>query len=204
MNPNILDPDREPSPEEVQLAVLERIHTAIENELVELDHAVKKRPLNAVAWISRNLIDLCIWTERCIDSPQNARGFFNDAALDSLDILRAPNGVFTEDPTFSLQRERERIIEQAKVKGVEGLDGLPSRVDKAAHTVGKGAEFKWTNKLLSKLAHATALWVMTPNEGFEKLRFKIYQGGLDNGNDALVRIESSRQIGTDAKTPILD
>jgi hypothetical protein len=42
MNPTVLDPDSEPSLEETQLAVLGCIHTAIENELVELEQASSK------------------------------------------------------------------------------------------------------------------------------------------------------------------
>jgi hypothetical protein len=189
VNPSVIDPDREPSPKEVQLAVLERIHTAIENELVELEHARVERPVNAVAWISRNLVELCIWAQFCLESPENARSFFDDAARDSLEMLKMPNGLFARDPTYSFQAERERIIKGGKGKGVDGLEGSPAGVSKAAQTTGSGVEFKWTNKFLSKFAHPTALWIMTPYEEFEKLRSMIYEGGVVNGNDALRLIE---------------
>jgi hypothetical protein len=139
MNPRVLNPDVEPSPEEIQLAVLERIRVAIENELVELEQARKTRPVNAVAWISRNLAELCIWAQYCVDSAQNAKGFFDDAALDSLDMLKMPAGLFAKDPTYSFQAERERIIKEGKEKGAGGLDGSPSRVNEAASKMGKGA-----------------------------------------------------------------
>jgi hypothetical protein len=199
MNPAVLDPNREPSPEEVQRAVLDRIAVAISNELDELEHAVKERAVNAVAWISRNLMELAVWAEFCMESPTNARRFHDDAGRDSVELLKVPDGLFNEDPAFSFQKERERILEEARSKGVDDLDEPYVRVTNAAKQISTSAEFIWTNKMLSKFAHPTALYVITAYEDLEVWRERFYNAGRSNGEGALRRIEDFTALRSSVK-----
>jgi hypothetical protein len=59
-------------------------------------------------------------------------------------MLKAPSGIFTEDPSYSFQAQRERLIKQGNEEGVDGLNDSPAEVKEAAKAVGKGIEFKWT------------------------------------------------------------
>jgi hypothetical protein len=190
MHPSVLNPNCEPTAEQVQLAVLERIENSIVNELAELEHASTKRPVNAVAWVSRNLVELTIWAEYCMESPTNAQRFHDDAARDTIEMLKVPNGLFNEDPEFSFQEERKRLLAMAHEKGIDGLDDTPAATRKAAETIGKDVDFRWANKFLSKFAHPTALWVITPYEELETFRQTLYDAGFINGNGALKRIKA--------------
>src|ERR1700733_9461521 len=167
MDPAILDPDIEPTPLQVQLAVLEQIENAIQNELLE--HAQENRPVNAVAWIARNLIELAVWTQHCVESPTNARKFFNDCARDAAELLKMPDS-FSKDPNFSFKATRAELLQEAKEKGVHDLDEQFQATRDAAKAIGKREEFIWMNKLLSKFAHPTSLWIMTPHEEREPFR----------------------------------
>jgi hypothetical protein len=173
--------NREPSPEEVQLAVLDRIQVVITDALAELKRAAKERPVNAVAWISRNLVELTIWTLFCIESPANARRFFDDSARDSLD-KRLFNG--------GLQKEREGLLQEAQTEGANDFDDQPGKVREAARVVGKFEAYCSANKLLSKFAHPTAFLLFTPCEELESFRQKLLEAGRGSGEDALRIIDN--------------
>jgi hypothetical protein len=181
---DILEPNIEPSPEQVQIAVLGQIKYVIENELAELEHAMKERPVNAVAWVGRNLLELWVWTVYCTRSPENARRFFDDAARDALGALNLPDGMFTNDPNFSFKTARTEILAEAKQKGVEGLDSSYQRVSDAARDIGKEEYYLAANKLYSKFAHPTALWVMTEQSVLAGFRKKLYDGGVIFGQSS--------------------
>jgi len=134
-------------------------------EVAELGLAFHQRPLNAVAWISRNLIELAIWTIYCVESPENAKRFSDDCARDATDILsKVPKGM-SKDPDFDFKAARDEIVQRAEAKGAEGLIGPFERVAKAAaETLSHSEQFFWMNKVLSKFAHPTALWVMMSPE----------------------------------------
>jgi hypothetical protein len=133
---------------------------------------------------------LTIWAEFCIESPANARSFADDAARDSLEIFKVPDGLFNRDPTFSFQEERERMLREAQSEGINDLHEAPGAVRDAAKAISKSEEFRWINKLLSKIAHPTALWVITPNEELEGFRRELFRVGRVNGEGALHSIES--------------
>jgi hypothetical protein len=178
------DQSREPTPEEVQSGVLDLLEKAIQEELRELEHANRSRPLNSVAWIARNLLELSIWTAHCVQSAQNARQLFDDAARDTFDALKLPDR-FSIDPEFSFEAMRANMISAAEEKGVLGLDENYKHVADAAKALGLSECFKWNNKLLSKFAHPTALWIMTESEQLEGFRELLYSGGLLWGREAL-------------------
>jgi hypothetical protein len=150
MDPAILDPNVQPTPLQIQLAVLEQIENAIQNELVELKQAEDNRPVNAVAWVARNLVELAVWTEYCASSSESAAKFFHDSARDAAELLGMPDS-FSKDPDFSFKAVRVEILKEAAEKGVHDLDDRYQAVRDAANSIGKREDFVWMNKLLPSL-----------------------------------------------------
>jgi hypothetical protein len=163
--------------------VLGRLKIAVERELAELDQAYKERPLSAVAWIARNLLELVVWVKYCSASDENANTFADDCARDAVQAIDLPDG-FSNDETFSHRDARASIIKKAKEAGFETVDEGYTRVANAAKAVGLDEMFKHSNKLYSKFAHPTALMVMTPMEEFEQGFKNIF---LDGGRAAGVQ-----------------
>jgi hypothetical protein len=203
MDSILLDPDREPTAEEIQLGVLEHIEVVIKNEMAELEGAFRTRPVNAVAWISRNLVELAVWTRYYTHSPANARRFYDDAARDALDALKLPD-FFSDDPDFSFENARSTIIDEGKAKGIDDLDSAYQRVSDAAKDMGSPKTFRGNNKILSKFAHPTALYVMTPLEELEKFRSLLKSGGIVNGEGALALISEFRSAAELSTSVISD
>jgi len=169
--------------------VLSRLKIAITKELNELMQAYQHRPMSAVAWTARNLLELLIWTEYCSESEENAEIFANDCARDAVDAIDLPAG-FAIDEQFSHRDARAAIIKKTKDAGFDSIDESYTRVSSAAKSVGLGEEFKYSNKLFSKFAHPTALMVMTPMDEFEQsFRAKFLDGGQRCAEQALARIE---------------
>lgn len=144
----------------VRLEVLSRLKAAVEAESRELEQAYNERPLSAVAWTARNLLELLIWVDYCRGSEENARRFGEDCARDAVDAINLPDE-FSIDDSFSHREARAEIIERAKGFGFDTVDESFTRVSDAAKAVGLGEMFKYSNKLYSKFAHLTALTVMT-------------------------------------------
>lgn len=186
---DILHPDMEPSLEQVQSAVVGQIKYVIDNELLELERVFKSRPVNAVAWVSRNLLELSVWAAYCIKSPENAKRFFDDAARDAFGALNLPDGMFSNDPDFSFKDARTEILHEARQKGVEGLEDPYRAVRDAAKEIGMLEYYVGANKLYSKFAHPTSLWIMTEENLLEGFRKSFYDGGVIFGKASRRRIE---------------
>ena len=146
---------------DLQLEVLKKLRRAVDLNLRELQHAMSQRPLSSVAWIARNIVELTIWVEYCKSSPERAKRFYQDSERDSLDMLNIPSEECSGDQPFNFRAERARLLEKAKQDGdFENPEAPYLQVSKAAKEVGWQDEFVYTNKLLSKFAHPTALAVM--------------------------------------------
>ena len=197
MSSQLLDPNKEQTPHEVQVETLARIEVAVKNELFELAHAIEHRPINAVAWISRNLLELNIWSYYCALSAENAVRFYDDHRRDALDSLDLPDG-FSRDPTSTLRQYRSELLEKATQQGDVGLDDAYQRVSTAAKSINFAETFKAANKLFSKFAHPTAIYIFGGADELEGLRDMLSRG-IDYGNEALRVIQSFRETPTDAR-----
>jgi hypothetical protein len=166
--------------------------------LVELKHAEENRPMNAVAWIARNLVELAVWTEYCAESSDNAVSFFHDSGRDAAELMKMPDS-FSKDPAFSFKTARVELLKEAAEKGVHDLDERYQAVRDAANTIGQRENYIWLNKLLSKFAHPTSLWIMTDHEHVEPFRDLFAKGGRTNAEGALETIAKFRDALTSAK-----
>jgi hypothetical protein len=123
----------------------------------------KETPL--LAWRARNLLELSIWCVYCTKSRENARRFYEDAGRDLLGIHDA----FTRWGTATGQGSewlgniaegKKDISRQAVADGIPSLDGSFKDVREAADEVGLGDHFKLSYRMLSKVAHPTALQIL--------------------------------------------
>lgn len=124
-----------------------------------------------LAWRARNLLELAVWSKYCTKDRANARRFFEDAGRDTHEIydklLDFGNaGLFTgETPTdwsTPFEKAKRDLDTRARAEGIESLDGRYTSAGAAAKACGIGEQFILMNKILSKFAHPTALWIMAP------------------------------------------
>jgi hypothetical protein len=148
----------------------------------ELVNAQDDAPISRVAYITRNLLELLIWTEYCGKSVENSRRFYLDSLRDWVDLLRLlpPEevGVLTGQVTIA------DILAELKLHEPE----RPFvKVREAAKEVGRLEFYEAANKILSKLAHPTALSIMLPMSADEEivLRRKLILAGKDIGIEAI-------------------
>ena len=128
-------------------------------------------------------MELGVWAEHC-QSEKNAKEFVLDAKRDVNDVLKVPDGIFSN--TYSFMAARTESIQQDKAMGFETLDSKYKTVSDAARELGKGEPFRVTNKLLSKYAHPTALQVVyNGGEAEEILKEKFYDLGMALSKGAL-------------------
>lgn len=178
-----------PTSTEIREAVAKRLIVAIENDTKELQGAYKSRPLSAIAWIGRNLLELDIWTAYCLKSEENAKRFAEDCARDSLEMLNIPTDLFAKDGTFDFKAERQKLIAKA-LPTIPDIEEDFTRISDAAKSLDKVDGFRYHNKLFSKFAHPTALLVMSEmpediTNGFKRI---YYDGGMIFSNEALQMI----------------
>ncbi len=121
-----------------------------------------------VAWHSRNLLELAVWSIYCAKSQDNARRFYEDMGRDVRDTFDA----FTKWGTATAQASdwlnpiaaaKQEFAEQAKcIEGIDSIDGQYKNVRNAAKECGLLHHFDLNFKVLSKFAHPTAMRVMAP------------------------------------------
>jgi hypothetical protein len=92
--------------------VLGRLNFAIRENMQDLEVAAGSGRLSTVAWLTRNLLELAIWTSYCARSRNNAKEFVLDAARDAHEAMNVPDGLFSKDSSF--QAVRQRAIESAQ------------------------------------------------------------------------------------------
>ena len=173
---------------DVRADLLHRFHSVIEENLQDLEGAMKSGRLSTIAWLSRNILELATWVSYCALSEDNGKEFVLDSARDIHDLMNVPDGIFSA--TFSFKTARAENLARAQQDGFDTLDESYIAVSKAAKAIGKGEEFKYFNKLFSKYAHPTALAIIgrrTEAEG--KLKKKFFDLGSTLAKEVLKQIE---------------
>jgi len=164
--------------------LVKRFRHVIKENTDQLHSAMKSGNLNAIAWLTRNLLELAIWSSYCLRSETNAKQFVLDSSRDAHDAINVPDGIFSE--TLSFREIRAQSIESARQDGFETLDQDYKAVSAAAKEIGMSQEFRDFNKLLSKFAHPTALSVIFDHEEtLAKLREKFFTFGLNIASQSL-------------------
>jgi hypothetical protein len=125
----------------------------------------KEKETALIAWRARNLLELSVWCVYCSKSKENARRFYEDAGRDVLGIFDAFArwGTATgQDPRWldDIAEGKKDISKQAVSDGIASLDGPFKEVREAAEEVGLGVHFKVGYRMLSKVAHPTAMQVL--------------------------------------------
>jgi hypothetical protein len=81
----------------------------------DLDQAFRKRRISTVAWLTRNLLELSIWTRYCNLSDEKAKAFRDDAIKDLYDIYHAQEAL----PSLEAQHRKSYFAELAQSALVE-------------------------------------------------------------------------------------
>jgi hypothetical protein len=184
---------------EEQLGVLRAIKETVDFNLSELDRAYTDRQIGAVAWLSRNLLELAIWSEHCAVSKENAKEFLLDSARDACDVLNIPDGPWLHN---SLKPTRQVLLDNAATDGFD-IEQDYARVSTVAMKLGRDDVFKHLNKMFSKYAHPTALAIFSATGGTaeEALRKKFHELGRTLAESALTILnDAGQRIWTEIKS----
>lgn len=164
--------------------------TVLRSNTNELISAREDRPLSTVAWLARSLLELLIWTEFCVKSPQNATNFAIDAVRDCDDLIKrfATIDLEVHPETISLLKDFGDVRIELEADLLPGeLDKRYKDVRTAAQDIGKLSFFEVGFKVLSKLAHPTAMVIMTEPIQSDRsilMRNAIIRQGLEMAKEA--------------------
>lgn len=121
--------------------------------------------LPIIAFCARGLLELRVWAAYCTKSPENARRFYGDKFRDGTDFYDALKRLvapFPDAPSLIDQIERAKLELAALAASVGSVppDDAHTRVTYAAEEIGFGDTFRNANKVLSKIAHPSAMIVL--------------------------------------------
>lgn len=183
LNDNILRlADNHNGHEEWQVQVFESLCFQNFSEYLSLKKAYEdsgSEP-SLIAWRTRNLLEISIWSLYCAQNKENAWIFYEDAGRDVVGILNA----FTKWGTATsqdnnwldpIERAKQDISARAASEGIESLEGSYKQVRNAALECNVGDHFNLSYKFLSKFAHPTAMVIIAPPDSEkEKLQKEIF------------------------------
>jgi len=187
----------------VQCTVMNKLAAAVKHNTHELISAREGGSLSTVALLARNLLELLIWTEFCIKSPENAESFYIDSVRDFDDVIRS---ISTMD--LKAHPEAESVFKEFRDARTELAGFLrPGELDKrykdvrrAAQDLGKLPLFEIGFKILSKFAHPTALAIMIepiPDERCSLIRNIFIKFGSEMASEAATMSKAfTSSIGT--------
>jgi hypothetical protein len=123
--------------------------------------------LNLIAWASRNLLELSIFTKYVLNSGENARRFADDRLVDGCELLIALRDLEhyhdPNTPTPGLDDALRRMEAQKAAENVTARRHLETSA--LAKEVGMEQEFRSMNRVSSKLVHPTAWSMLAENAG---------------------------------------
>jgi hypothetical protein len=150
----------------------------------------REAELSYVAWLARNIVELRVWVEYCAVSVANSLEFYDDAVRDLVDVNRQ-NGL-------------QDLDEGSRNTLARATAALPST--KATHkykNVRDAAEetnmavYEKNYKLLSKMAHPTAMTVIASRIGESKeTAHEISDRSVELADEGLARLEASHLADT--------
>lgn len=125
----------------------------------------EKNDLSVIAYYSRNLMEISIWTAYCTKSKNHAHNFYSDLGRDSIDLLKNNLKVGVDEEKTEIIKKN--LIERAAKQNVNDIEKRFTRVRDAAKEIGIEELFVCSNKQLSKFSHPTALQIISPRTGKE-------------------------------------
>jgi len=150
----------------LQIDVLRRLRAAILRNVYQLDIASKALDGLQVSWLTRNILELDVWSIFCCISEENSKTFVSDGARDAIGLLNIPEHFRRVDTGKTFKKLRDSMIAAAKEGGIENPDATYTRVTDVASKVGVD-DFNKKYMILSKFAHPTALVVVNPGAANE-------------------------------------
>jgi hypothetical protein len=146
--------------------VRELVDAAIKN-FHELRRGNVSGSLNLIAWASRNLLELSVFTKYVLKSGGNARRFGDDRLIDGSELIIALRDLERyfdpAAPTHALDDALRRMEAQKAAENVTATRHLDTSA--LAKEVGMEQEFRSMNRVSSKLVHPTAWSTLAENTG---------------------------------------
>jgi hypothetical protein len=184
-----------------QCEARERWHRVVfKGLLLEAEHgfcnvleALNTGDLRRLAWATRSLMEIKLWSKYVIISEDNARRLDREYDVDLKNIWRVFEPIFSSEPGRAILSQ---IIPEFD-KAVEGRmaelgwteNEQYTRMKKLATEVGLVKEYETVNTLLSKLVHATGLSILANRDGFASLAQLMAFGGYTYCNEILKDIQ---------------
>lgn len=166
--------------------ILNKLVLALRLNQVYLEQMNEQGFTSGIAWISRNLLELSIWTRYCLVSEENAEVFYKDGARDAMGAMKLPDEMLKADRLGSFKQTRQQMLESAVDDNIENpTDYTP--VSDAAKAINY-PHFGKINMLLSKWAHPTAISVLMLGRDAQ-LNATFYKLGARWVDDSIKLIE---------------
>ncbi len=128
--------------------------------------AYREHSLPYLAWATRGLVELALWTEYCSRSPVNDQLFLQDTIRDHVGLLAAlgiaERAVPGGDNPAELDQLQALLIKVGSTLGMNDLSAKFTPVSKAARDMGVMDLYTRVNTVLSKFVHPTALVTNSP------------------------------------------
>lgn len=153
----------------------------------------KEQRVDAVAQATRNLLELCIWTEFCEMSEENAKRFSDDAARDMRDLMEAVQALYVsvnKEPEPKLAGMIGELKANAPSFDIKDIDAEYMLVNNAAGVVGRQLGHAKFYKAASKFAHPTAL-LLCIKDAPSGLLDSFYEVGAKSTQRCLQHIEQA-------------
>jgi len=175
------------SPAQDFKAIIEALLSRTEEQLDRLLLAHSEGSLAMMAYATRNLLELNIWTAYVLASNDNTKRFAQDWLLDGIGLLEGLEGwhVSYGGKAEDLTSTSATLAELKKNRSEWGLDNAKYlSVSKVGHELGYGNEYDNLFKVYSKLVHPTSWSVLGVEKkldpkGIQKLLLfrGVYYGG---------------------------
>jgi hypothetical protein len=137
------------------------------------------------AWACRNLLELNIFTRYILLSETNARRFIGDRLIDGADIFESSkewlSNLKPEAQTPELDETIRKTRELMQAEGIDAVAHLRTRA--LAAEMGMIDDYRYMNRLCSKLVHPTAWSVLAMNDEGElgQLKLILFNQGVRYG-----------------------
>ena len=188
-------------------AWLDRIFYGLYKELfTEYDELVRAAtqgsPISSIAFHTRNLFELWVWTHHCLADDKNAKKLYDDAARDGRDLLDRHATWAAEagstNAVDSFNDAKDRLSKAAAASGVDDINGNYDNVGQIAKQYPELKDYPIAFKTLSKFAHPTALNIVGLPPKAEELKPVFFDQGCLAFTKAVVqlakRLVSPRQL----------
>jgi|ERR1039457_3407670 hypothetical protein len=146
---------------------------------VQLPLAIRQENIQQLAFLCRNALELNIWAQYVVSTPEAAKRFHQDAYVDAIEVLKLMDKAFTHTPAElhpviksqldPLAPALERILVRDKVGySVAELRNMKHlQVGAVAKEVGYAPVYEMWNPVLSKLVHATAYNILVAGKDMD-------------------------------------